>query len=184
MFIPFILRVFGVDFLPSPKPFYLPVWSYWAVGIVISLPFSILFGFMTFSYFSQKKFKGGLFLTLMVLIFPFIIGTCANIFFGAMVPMLHTTIFGQEGHIEYKMRSSYDSYSRTMKIGCEPGVAVETKVIGHSILCGMTLPEDYGLASNRRALPRKGAIITVYGRASRAGVFYTSFEARPGPPPE
>jgi len=98
--------------------------------------------------------------------------------------MLHTAVFGEDGHIEYEMRSSYDSYSRTMKIGCEPGVAVDTKVVGHSILCGMTLPKDHGLPYNRRARPRKGAIITVYGKVSRAGVFYKSFDAKPGPAPE
>jgi len=183
--IPFILRVFGVDFLPSPEPFLLPIWLHWVIGTVLALPFAILSISVAVGSFSNFQLKQGFLCLFVMIVFPLMTGACINLLLGATIPMLHTAVFGKNGQIEYKMRDFYDGYPPyVVNIGCERGIGVETKVILHSILCGMTLPKDHGLPYNRRAIPRKGAIITVSGRASRTGVFYKSFEARPGPSPE
>ncbi len=176
-FIPFILKVFGVEFLPNSEPLLrLPTWSHWVIGAALALPLSILLVYIAVVCFSDSKIKEGFIFLFSSITSSFMVGACSHLLLGATVPMLHTIIFGAEGHIEYKMRDSYDRYGR---FGCDGGIAVETKVIRHSILCGMKLEANHGLPLGRRGLPKKGATIIVYGRTSRAGVFYTSFEAIP-----
>ena len=174
--IPFILKVLGVKFLPSPEPLLLlPTWSHWVIGAVLTLPFSILFIGMAVVSFSNLKIKAGFMLLFSAITFSCVIGGCSNLLLGATIPMLHTAIFGSEGHIAYKMRASYDSH---YGVNCK-GIAVDTKVFYHSILCGMRLEANHGLPLGRTGLPKKGATIIVYGRTSRAGIFYSSFETAP-----
>jgi len=175
------LRFFGIFFLPAPIPIIpIPTWTYWVFGGVISMPLTWLSLLLYREMNTSGRVKNAFISGFMIVMPPLTFGGSSNIFFGSSIPMLHTSIFGTEGAIEYRMRDAYDSH---FYLSCR-GVGVETGVYGHSILCGMELKKGNGLPLNRRALPRKGALITVSGRASRAGVFYTSFEARPGPPPE
>jgi len=102
----------------------------------------------------------------MSLFAPFMTGFAVNMTLGATLPMIHTAMFGTEGQIEYVVVNKY-STSASHREGCVTGIDVETKVFGYNSLCGF----DWDARNNLQ----KGSVITVSGKASRAGIYYSSF---------
>ena len=165
--IPFFLRPMGVKYLPAPENFiFLPAWSHWVIGFSLTLPFVLFFLLLAKHSFSEGDVKGFLMLLAMGLFAPFMTGFSVNMTFGATLPMVHTAIFGNEGQIEYVVTNKYSS-SASAREGCVRGIDVETNVFGYSSLCGF----DWDARKNLS----EGSVITVSGKASRAGVYYESF---------
>ena len=171
--IPPMLSWFGIFYLPSEDPLILSATVHWVLGILVSLPiFFKISKFLSESLLSQKRFlRFSKYFTLALLI-PLITALSANVTLGATLPMMHTAILGEKSEVQYVV-SKGDARRYAWLSQCESGLGVETRVFGHNRLCGW-----------RHKGFRKGSIITVSGKASRAGVFYKSSEPRPGLPPE
>lgn len=173
----FLIRLFGIYYLPSPDPV-ISVWWFWVFGGLFSFPLAIGGAAAFLSGISKAPIRS-FFVSLFVLAsLPVIFGAALNITLGATLPMLHTAVSGQAGQIDYDLQDSYASKTRLL---CRGGVRVKTGVYGHSILCGMPLEKNHGLRLERDGMPENGATITVYGKTSVTGVFYTSFEVTPNP---
>jgi len=95
----------------------------------------------------------------------FMTGFSVNVTLGAFVPLIHTTIFGEMGAIEYRVNSPHGS--SYLVYNCYAAIEVYTSVYGLSELCGF----EY----EGRGNIQKGTRLKVSGKASRAGVFYKSY---------
>ena len=162
----YIVRLFGVNFIPAPNGFFSEItWLPWAIGGALAAPFA--FFLLRMSVLSINDFMGRLYLLATGLFAFFMTGFAVQLSFRVAIPMVHTAINGENGFIEYTVATPTGT-EPSFRTNCYSSVEVNVSVFGYSNLCDV--PNSF-----RRQL-RKESRINVYGRASSTGIFYNRFD--------
>jgi len=163
----YVVRLFGVNFIPTPDGFFSDTtWLPWVIGTALAAPFALWFLWM--SVIAKDDFKGRLFFLATGLFAFFMTGFAVQLSFRIAIPMVHTAINGENGFVEYTVETPTGT-EPSLYSYCHSSVEVDVNVFGYSNLCDVP--------NNFRQHLRKGSVIKDYGRTSSTGVFYRKFES-------